>query len=81
MVESISTLKKALSNINHNDRAALDDPDFFYSRDFVARCKIEYHNYNSWQNNEFLRSGRIHPWVDLSFKAQPNCIYLSTFHF
>jgi len=47
MVESISTLKKALSNINHNDRAALDDPDFFYSRDFVARCKIEYHNYNS----------------------------------
>ena len=47
MVESISTLKKALSNINHNDRAALDDPDFFYSRDFVARCIFKSFNLHS----------------------------------
>jgi hypothetical protein len=38
MVESAASLRKAMSDMDHEENQINDDVEFFYNKDFVAKC-------------------------------------------
>lgn len=76
MVESAASLRKAMSDMDHEENQINDDVEFFYNKDFVAKCISLINSSFSWNIEELQRISRFYVRVDQSSEAQSNSMYL-----